>query len=196
MVLWLGATRGPGSLHAVKTLFSRHNVGSRGKVPQKGILPTEHIKDVAFWASPWGGTAGRGLLAGALSMTEACAKLLQAPAQVALLLIRRASGDRRAPSALAQEPHLLPSVQSLPPKQTLCPNGLLELSLCASRMLLLGPWNELKFRLFEMMHSEVLKSKPPATWASWVFRTKRLSDCLPAPRSQHRRAIRGQRLWC
>lgn len=146
MVLWLGATRGPGSLHAVKTLFSRHNVGSRGKVPQKGILPTEHIKDVAFWASPWGGTAGRGLLAGALSMTEACAKLLQAPAQVALLLIRRASGDRRAPSALAQEPHLLPSVQSLPPKQTLCPNGLSEPSLCASRMLLLGPWNELKFR--------------------------------------------------
>lgn len=28
-----------------------------------------------------------------------------------------------------------------------------------------------------MMHSEVLKPKPPAVWASWVFRTKRLSDC-------------------
>lgn len=28
-----------------------------------------------------------------------------------------------------------------------------------------------------MMHSEALKPKPPAARASWVFRTKRLSDC-------------------
>lgn len=28
-----------------------------------------------------------------------------------------------------------------------------------------------------MMHSEVLKFKPPSVLASWVFRTERLSDC-------------------
>lgn len=49
------ACRGPGLLWAEITLFSRHNVGSLGKVPQRTVLPTESIGLLAF---PFGSAGG------------------------------------------------------------------------------------------------------------------------------------------
>lgn len=134
-------------LHCERTL-SRRNVGSRGKIPERGVIPTEHITVGAFGASPSGSTVGSssGVLSGWSGRGSGQSfqrPVFRSPSYA------KGMGDRRAPPPWPRTRSLpcLPSCSELLPN-TLShwPFKAFPAPLRSFRMLLPEPRNELNFR--------------------------------------------------
>lgn len=153
---------------------------TEGRFHKEEFYPLSTLKTrpstLPLWKRCWRQLGG----AGRLSVPGVCAKLPKAPVQVACFRDQRQKGPFRPGTGTWASLVAFYPAQS--PSQSPSPTSLSKPSrpLCSFRMPLLGTRDEWKFRksgCLKWCIQRCWNPNHPAVWASWVFRTKRLSDC-------------------